>query len=44
MVMLAPEQARLARAFYDAFTDMGFDEAQAIYLVAVEITQHPGKA
>jgi len=43
-MMLAPEQARLARAMYDAYEEEGFSEQQALYLTAVQMVRDPGTA
>jgi hypothetical protein len=42
MVALAPEVARTARAWFDAFVREDFTEKQALYLAAAEILQSPG--
>lgn len=42
--MLAPDGALLARAWFDAFRERGFTEAQACYLAASQLLQSPGVA
>lgn len=42
MVKLAPELARTAMAWFEAFTAEGFNEKQALYLTASQILQTPG--
>lgn len=36
-IALAPELARAARGFYLAFKTVGFSDAQALYLTAVQV-------
>ena len=43
-IMLAPEQARLARAMFDAYAEQGFSDQQALYLTAAQIVRDPGVA
>ena len=42
MLMLAPELARAARAFFDAYKAQGFEDKQALYLTAAQLLQDPG--
>lgn len=42
MLMLAPEMARAARAWFNAFQDQGFTDSQALYLAAAQLLQDPG--
>lgn len=44
LAMEAPIVARCARAFFEAFNEAGFNEAQATYLTACQILQDPGSA
>lgn len=41
-IALAPELARGVRAYYDAFTQQGFEDKQAMYLTACQMLQTPG--
>jgi len=42
LVKLAPEIARCARAWMDAFRGEGFDDKQALWLAVCELLQNPG--
>jgi hypothetical protein len=42
-VMAAPEVARVARGFFDAFAAEGFSSQQALYLVAAQLLNTPGE-
>lgn len=42
VMMLAPDAAKLARAWFDAFKAEGFADNQACYLTAVELMNNPG--
>lgn len=44
MLMLAPELARALSTWFQAFKKEGFNDSQALYLSAVQITQNAGKA
>jgi hypothetical protein len=44
MAALAPELARVAHAWFDAFKEAGFDDKQALYLAASQVLQNPGTA
>lgn len=44
MVELAPELARLAYGWFEAFSDAGFADSQALYLAAAQMLQDPGTA
>lgn len=44
MLMLAPEMARAARAWYEAYKGEGFEDSQALYLTAAQLLQNPGEA
>ena len=44
MLMMAPEVARAARGWYDAFQGQGFTDSQALYLTAAQLLQDPGTA
>jgi hypothetical protein len=39
---LAPEGARVARAWYDAYRNQNFTDRQALYLAAAQVLQNPG--
>lgn len=43
-IALAPELARCARGYFDAFAECGFSEKQALYLAAAQMLQDPGSA
>lgn len=42
MLAMAPELARAARGYFDAFRAEGFSDAQAIYLTAAQLHSDPG--
>lgn len=44
MLAMAPELTRTYRSYFEAFTDKGFSESQALYLTAAQVLQNPGKA
>jgi hypothetical protein len=44
MAAMAPEIARVARAWFQAFGEQGFTDTQALYLTAAQILQNPGTA
>lgn len=44
MLALAPELARCARAWFEAFRSEGFTEKQAGYFTAVQMIRSPGEA
>ena len=44
MIALAPEVARAARGMFQAFKAEGFTDSQALYLIAVQLKDTPGKA
>lgn len=41
-LMVAPELARVARGYFDAFTEEGFSVGQALFLTATQLLQKPG--
>ncbi len=43
-VAMAPELARTARGYYEAFGAEGFSERQALFLTIAELLQNPGVA
>lgn len=42
MVAAAPQLARAAKGWYDAFEEEGFTSSQALYLAACELLQDAG--
>lgn len=44
LAAMAPQLARMARVWFDAFEAEGFNAAQALYLSACTIVQDTGKA
>jgi hypothetical protein len=43
-IAMAPEIARTARGFFNAFAAEGFTESQALYLAACQMHGKPGNA
>jgi hypothetical protein len=43
-IAMAPELARTARGYFDAFVGQGFTGNQALYLTAVQLQSSPGDA
>lgn len=41
---MAPQLARMARGYFDAFEHEGFTASQALYLTAAQIHSTPGSA
>lgn len=44
MLMVAPQLARAAAGWHDAFKAEGFTDSQALYLTACQLHQQPGSA
>lgn len=44
VLAMAPELARMARGYFDAFKGEAFADAQALYLTAVQLKGTPGTA
>ena len=44
VLAMAPQLARVARGTFEAFTEAGFTESQALYLTAVQLQSDPGTA
>lgn len=42
VIAMAPELARTAHGLFKAFVEQGFSKGQALYLVAVQLTDDPG--
>lgn len=43
MVAMAPQLARAARGFYDAFKAEGFTDSQAAYMTMAQLHSDPGR-
>ena len=44
LIATAPEIARVALGFHEAFVTEGFSDRQALYLTAAQLLQSPGTA
>lgn len=44
VIAMAPQMARTARGYFNAFVAEGFMEKQALYLTACQLMDSPGKA
>lgn len=42
MIAMAPEWARTVRAWFDSLKGQGFDDKQALYMTAAQLTSNPG--
>lgn len=40
---MAPHLGRMAYGYFEAFTEAGFTEAQAVYLTACQLHSSPGR-
>lgn len=44
VIAVAPEIARTAKGYHEAFTAEGFSNSEALYLAACQLLQKPGTA